>query len=66
MIEMMIGVALLGILFGLAAPNFKAWLMNSRIRNAAESIQNGLQRARAEAVAQNTNVEFVLVGTNSS
>lgn len=61
----MIGIAILAILLGLAVPSFQTWLQNSQIRNAAEAVLNGLQRARAEAVARNTNVEFVL-GTGSS
>lgn len=65
MVELMIGIAILAILMGLAVPSFNIWLQNSQIRNAAESIQNGLQRARAEAVARNANVEFAL-GSGSS
>lgn len=61
----MIGVVVLAILAGLAIPSFQSFLQNAQIRNAAESVQNGLQRARAEAVGRNTNVEFVL-GTGSS
>lgn len=63
--ELMIAIAVLAILLGLALPSFKTWLQNSQIRNAAEAIQNGLQRARSEAVARNANVEFVL-GADSS
>ncbi len=65
LIELMIGVVILGILAAVAMPSFRTWLQNTQIRNAAESIANGLQKARAEAVARNTNVTFVL-GANSS
>lgn len=65
LVELMIGVAILAILAGLAMPNFQTWIQNSQIRNAAESITNGLQRARAEAVARNANVTFAL-GADSS
>ncbi len=64
-IELMIGITILAILLAVALPSFQIWLQNAQIRNAAESIQSGLQRARGEAVARNTNVEFVL-GTGSS
>lgn len=60
LVELMIAIAILAILTGLAMPSFKTWLQNAQIRNAAESVQNGLQRARAEAVGRNTDVEFVL------
>ncbi|MCR4297973.1 MAG: GspH/FimT family pseudopilin, partial [Gallionella sp.] len=65
LIELMIGVVILAILMSLAVPSFQAWLQNTQIRNAAESIQNGLQRARAAAVGRNTDVEFVLTAGSS-
>ena len=65
LIELMITIAILSILLGVAAPGFQTWIQNTKIRNAAESVQNGLQRARSEAVARNANVEFVL-GAGSS
>ncbi len=61
----MIGIAIVAILAMFAMPSFQDMLRNAEIRNAAESITNGLQRARAEAVARNTNVQFIL-GTGSS
>lgn len=60
LIEMMIAVAMLAILASAAYPSFRGMIINSKIRNATESIVNGLQKARAEAVARNTNVEFAL------
>lgn len=65
LVELMVGIVVMAILLSLAIPSFKNWMQNSQIRNAAESIQNGLQRARAEAVARNANIEFVL-GADSS
>lgn len=65
LIELLIGMVIMGILLSLAMPSFQTWLQNSQIRNAAESVQNGLQRARAEAVGRNANVEFVF-GAGSS
>lgn len=65
LIELMIGVAIAAMLFALGAPNFSAFIQNSKIRNAAEAIQNGLSLARVEAVRRNTSVQFVL-GTGSS
>lgn len=58
-------MVILGLLTAVALPSFQAWLYNSQIYNVAESISNGLQRARAEAVARNTNVEFVLSADTS-
>jgi type IV fimbrial biogenesis protein FimT len=40
------------------------WIQNTRIRTVAESLQNGLQVARSEAVRRNMNVEFILQNAN--
>ena len=63
--ELMVGVAVMAILSTVAVPSFRTWIQNIQIRTAAESVANGMQRARAEAVARNANVQFVL-GTGSS
>lgn len=60
LIELMIAVALTGIVLGYAIPNFSTWIQNNRIRNAAESMLNGLQVARMEAVRHNAPVQFVM------
>lgn len=65
LVELMFAVVILAVLVGIAMPNFGTWLKNSQIRNAAESISNGLQRARAEAVARNASVAFVLAADSS-
>lgn len=59
-IELVIGLTILSILMLQGLPAFAAWVQNSQIRTAAESIQNGLQIARMEAVRRNTNVQFVM------
>jgi len=65
LIELMIAVSILGILAALAMPSYRVWIENTRIRNAAESIQTGLQKARVEALKRNSDVRFVL-GANSA
>lgn len=65
MVELMIGLAILGILIMAALPSYQALIHNMKIRNAAESILNGLQLARGEAVRLNRNVEFV-IGADST
>ncbi len=63
--ELMVGIVIMAVLAAIAAPNLQSMMRNSQIRNAAESITNGLQRARAEAVARNTNVAFTLTADSS-
>ena len=65
-VEIMISLAILGVLIGLGAPGFVEWLQNQQIRAAAEATLNGLQVARGEAVRRNTPVRFQLVSDLTS
>lgn len=58
--ELMITLAILGTLVAAAVPSFRQMMQNYQTRVAAESVVNGLQRARAEAVSKNTSVYFTL------
>lgn len=60
LIELMIGLVILAILLSAGLPAFSLWIQNTQNRTAAESIQDGLQLARTEAVRRNTNVRFTL------
>lgn len=66
LIELMVTMAVFGILMALAAPDFGVWVQNNRIRSVAESAMTGIQLARSEAVKRNNAVEFELLssGTN--
>lgn len=66
LIEIMIAIVIMGILMSAAVPSFSKWMQNSQIRTAAESVQNGLQLARAEAARANTSVSFTLAGNDWS
>lgn len=65
LVELVIGLAIVGFLLIAGLPSFAGWLQKAQIRTAAEAIQNGLQLARMEAVRQNTLIQFVL-GTGSA
>lgn len=60
LIELIIGIAIVAILMAMAAPGFRLWMQNTQNRGAAESILNGMQLARNEAVKRNTKVRFDL------
>lgn len=64
LIELMIGMAIMALLLLAGLPSFSVWIQNTQVRSAAESIQNGLQTTRNEAVRRNKNVRFSL--TNST
>lgn len=65
-IELVIAIAIIGILAGLAVPSFTTWIRNIQIRNAAESMYNGVQLARMEAMKRNGRVSFWLVSLTDS
>jgi type IV fimbrial biogenesis protein FimT len=65
LIEMMVVVAILAIIFSMALPSYRVWIENTRIRNAADSIQNGLQKAKTEALQRNTRIQFRMTTTDS-
>jgi type IV fimbrial biogenesis protein FimT len=66
LIELMIGLVIVAILLVAGAPSIGAFMRNTKIRNSADAVQAGLNRARAESVRRNTNVQFSLNGSNSS
>lgn len=65
LIEMLIVIAIFSITLTFGVSSYRTWVQDTQIRNAAESIQNGIQRARAEAVKCNTNVAFTLGAASS-
>lgn len=65
LIELIIGIVIVGITLALAMPSYSTWIQNTRLRNGAESVLNGLQLARAEAVRRNADVQFTL-GANTA
>ncbi len=65
-VELMVTLAVVGILAALAVPTMRSVIENSHIRATSQSLQNGLAMARAEAVRLNTQVEFVLTGAGWS
>lgn len=61
LVELMVVVVLLVVMLMAVVPSVSTWIRNTQIRNVASGIQNGLQRARAEAMRRNVNVRFSLV-----
>ena len=64
LVQLVIAVAIMGILLSLAAPSFSAYLRNVKLRSAAEMFLTGVQLARSEAVRMNTSVEFLLTAND--
>ena len=60
LIEMMIGIVLLGALLAMGIPAFNTYGQNAKVLSAAQAFQAMVLQARAEAVRLNTDVELVL------
>jgi len=65
-IELMVGLVVMGVLLAIALPSFDQFLQNTKIRNAAETTLSGLNLARAEALRRNAQVRFQLVSDLTS
>lgn len=62
LVELLVALAVLTILVSIGVPEMRTFVINGRIRATSESIIDGLQLARAEAVRRNSNVQFTLAG----
>ena len=60
LIELMVGLTLLGVLLMLAMPSFTQMINNQKLRSTADTVLSGLQTARLEALKRNQPVEFLL------
>lgn len=60
LVELMVTIGILALLLFLAAPDFRTWILNTRVRTVAEALQNGVRQAQAEAVRRNRTVVFFL------
>ena len=59
LIELMIGIVILGILLVIAVPSFSRLLAEQRLRTASSELRNTLALARAEAVNRNESVKVL-------
>ena len=60
LIELMVAIAIFGILATLAVPMYGQFVANTQIRTATESMLTGVRLAQTEAVKRNGTVEFLL------
>lgn len=66
LIELMVTLTVFGLLLTGVVPEMSQWMRNTRIRNAAESAQNGLSKARMEAMRRNQVITFWMVSGRTS
>lgn len=60
LVELMITITVLAVLTMAGLPTFMEMIQNMQLRTAAESILDGLQVARSEAIRRNAYTQFVL------
>lgn len=65
LIEALVTISILALLMALMAPSMAEWIRGTHVRNLAESIQTGLQKARMEALRRNKIVTFWMVSSNA-
>jgi type IV fimbrial biogenesis protein FimT len=65
LVELVVTMVVLLAVSSIAIPAFQTAIGNSQIRTVTESIHNGLQQARMEAIKRNARVKFTLQ-TNSA
>lgn len=65
LIEVAVAMTVMAMLLLAVAPEVGKWIRSTRIRSTAESLQNGIQKARMEAIRRNTSVSFWLVSQTS-
>ena len=66
LIEVIVALVVLGVLLALGMPAVGDWMASLRLRNAAESMRDGLERARVESLKRNSSVTFWIVADATS
>lgn len=61
LIELLVALTILGFALVAVMPSVGEWMQNLAVRNAAESLKAGLERARQEALRRNVSMTFWLV-----
>ena len=59
LIELMFVIAIIGIMIGIAVPNIMQWLPNYRLKAAVNDLYSNMQKAKMEALKQNTDVIII-------
>ncbi|SDK70895.1 type IV fimbrial biogenesis protein FimT [Methylophilus rhizosphaerae] len=65
LVELVVTVVVLMAVSMLAVPAFQTAIGNAQIRTVAESIHNGLQQARMEAIKRNAKIKFTLATSSA-
>ena len=58
LLELMIALAVIAILAGIAVPNYIGWLPKRHLRSSAVDVQSAIQLAKMTAIRENTSVSL--------
>jgi type IV fimbrial biogenesis protein FimT len=59
LIELMIVIAIIGIMAAIAAPNFRAYMSSNRLKGATRQVMSDLMSARMQAVSNNNKFRLI-------
>ncbi|MDH5253937.1 MAG: GspH/FimT family pseudopilin [Nitrospira sp.] len=65
LVELMVAIAIIGLMVAIAIPNYTEWQMRSRLRQATEEVASQLMLARMKAMNQNRSVDVTIQDTGS-
>ena len=65
-IELMVTIAIVGVLLALAAPNLSSYWQESRLVSATEAVYSKMQLARSVALAKNEDIDVRFPATGTS
>ena len=65
LIELMVTIAVLAIIVGIAAPSISTQLANQRVKSTASTLENALTEAKVESVLRRQNI-MVVYGNSSA
>jgi type IV fimbrial biogenesis protein FimT len=66
LLELLITVAIIGIVIAIATPSFMSMITSQRAKSSALQLQNDLVTAKNEALKQNRTITFRLTRTNAT
>jgi type IV fimbrial biogenesis protein FimT len=65
-VEILVALAIIGLLMGFLGPSAGVWIQNTQLRNAGDAVLTGIQQAKLEALKRNRLIMFKLTDANST
>jgi type IV fimbrial biogenesis protein FimT len=65
LLEAMVVISIAAIVVAVGTPSLQSWIASGRLKVKAESVLNGLQLARSEALKRNTAIFFTIAADSS-